>query len=306
MRTAFVKELMRLAEANDRIFFITGDLGFGVLEDYAERFPAQYLNAGVAEANMTGIAAGLAHTGRTVFTYSIANFPTIRALEQVRNDVCYHNLDVKIVSVGGGLAYGSLGYSHHAVEDLAIMRALPNMCVIAPGDPIEAAAATRAAVERPGPVYLRLGKAGEPAVHAGNIDFTIGRAIPLRDGRDVTIISTGGMLHAAAAASERLANDGIDVRHLSMHTVSPFDAEAVEAAAAETGRIVTVEEHSATGGLFAAVAETLLRARLSPMVEQVSLPAAIVKEVGGQDHLRTLYALTPDGIVAAAQRTLAG
>ncbi|HVL90480.1 MAG TPA: transketolase C-terminal domain-containing protein [Actinomycetota bacterium] len=302
MRTAFVKELTRLAEQNDRIFFITGDLGFGVMEDYAERFPAQYLNAGVAEQNMTGVAAGLAHTGRIVFTYSIANFPTIRALEQVRNDVCYHNLDVKIVSVGGGLAYGSLGYSHHAVEDVAIMRSLPNMCVIAPGDPIEAAAATRAAVARPGPVYLRLGKAGEPAVHAGEIDFEIGRAILMRDGRDATIISTGGMLHASAAAAERLHVEGMAVRHLSMHTVKPLDIDAVEAAARETGRIVVVEEHSATGGLFAAVAETLLRAGLAARVEQVSLPPGIVREVGSQDYLRGLYGLTADGIRDAVRR----
>ena len=302
MRTAFVKELTRLAEQNDRIFFITGDLGFGVMEDYAERFPAQYLNAGVAEQNMTGVAAGLAHTGRIVFTYSIANFPTIRALEQVRNDVCYHNLDVKIVSVGGGLAYGSLGYSHHAVEDVAIMRSLPNMCVIAPGDPIEAAAATRAAVARPGPVYLRLGKAGEPAVHAGGIDFEIGRAILMRDGRDATIISTGGMLHASAAAAERLHVEGMAVRHLSMHTVKPLDIDAVEAAARETGRIVVVEEHSATGGLFAAVAETLLRAGLAARVEQVSLPPGIVREVGSQDYLRGLYGLTADGIRDAVRR----
>jgi len=305
VRTAFVKELTRLAEENDRIFFITGDLGFGVIEDYAERFPGQFLNAGVAEANMTGLAAGLASTGRIVFTYSIANFPTIRALEQVRNDVGYHGLNVKIVSVGGGLAYGSLGYSHHAVEDLAIMRALPGMCVVAPGDPIEAAAATRAAVERPGPVYLRLGKAGEPAVHAGQIDFRIGRAITMREGDAATIISTGGMLHAAAAAAERLHGEGIAVRHLSMHTISPLDTAAIEAAARETDRIVTAEEHVVTGGLFGAVAETLTRAGIAARVEPVSLPAAIVREVGSQDYLRSLYGLTPDGIAAAVRALLA-
>lgn len=304
MRTAFVKELTALAEQDDRIFFITGDLGFGVLEDFAERFPNQYLNAGVAEQNMTGLAAGLAATGRTVFTYSIANFPTIRALEQVRNDVCYHDLSVKIVSVGGGLAYGSLGYSHHAVEDLAIMRSLPNMCVVAPGDPIEAAAATRALAATPGPAYLRLGKAGEPAVHAGPIDFQIGRALTVREGADATIIATGAMLHTAVAAAEELAAGGVDARVVSMHTLKPLDTGAILDAARETGGIVTVEEHIPTGGLYGAVAETLVAAGAPARVQRVSLPATIVREVGSQEYLRGLHGLTAPAIAAAARRLL--
>jgi len=166
MRTAFVRTLTQLAEKDPRIQLITGDLGFGVLEAYAKRFPKQYLNAGVAEQNMTGLATGMALCGKTVFTYSIGNFPTLRCLEQVRNDICYHNANVKIVCIGGGFAYGSLGISHHATEDLAILRALPNMTVVAPGDPIETEAATRACAEWPGPCYLRLGKAGEPKLHA--------------------------------------------------------------------------------------------------------------------------------------------
>ena len=173
MRTAFIRALEEVAAEDDHVMLVVGDLGFGVVEAFAERFPDRYVNAGVAEQNMTGIAAGMALSGRVVFTYSIANFPTLRCLEQVRNDVCYHNADVKIVAVGGGFVYGSLGMSHHATEDLAIMRALPNMTVIAPGDPVEAAAATRAVVNRPGPCYLRLGRAGEPIVHGSDIEFRI-------------------------------------------------------------------------------------------------------------------------------------
>ena len=165
MRAAFIRTLSELAEHDRRITPIVGELGFGVVESFAERFPKQFLNAGVAEQNMTGIAAGMALSGKVVFTYSIANFPTLRCLEQVRNDVCYHNANVKIVAVGGGFAYGSLGMTHHATEDLAIMRTLPGMVVVAPGDPVEADLATRAVVSDSRPSYLRLGRAGEPTVH---------------------------------------------------------------------------------------------------------------------------------------------
>ena len=156
--------------------------GFGVVEPFMEELPDQFVNAGVAEQNMTGLAAGMALSGKIVFTYSIANFPTLRCLEHIRNDVCYHDADVKVVSVGGGFAYGSMGATHHATEDLGVMRLLPNMVVVAPGDPVEARAATRAVVAHPGPCYLRLGKAGEPVVHEEPIDFELGKAIVVREG----------------------------------------------------------------------------------------------------------------------------
>src|SRR5213078_2569899 len=159
MRTAFFRALLELAAADERVNLVVGDLGFGVVEPFVERFPARFFNAGVAEQNMTGIAAGLALSGKTVFTYSIANFPTLRCLEQIRNDICYHAADVKIVSVGGGMAYGALGFSHFATEDLAIMRALPGLTVVAPGDPVEVKELLPQIVRHPGPVYLRLGRA---------------------------------------------------------------------------------------------------------------------------------------------------
>ena len=184
MRTAFIQTLFELAEKDERINLIVGDLGYSVVEQFAERFPERYLNVGVAEQNMTGVAAGMALCGKVVFTYSIANFPTLRCLEQIRNDVCYHNVSVKIVSVGGGLAYGSLGMSHHGSEDIAILRSLPNMVVVAPGDPIEARLATEAIASHSGPCYLRLGKAGELSVHRPGVEFRLGKCdTDLRDAR---------------------------------------------------------------------------------------------------------------------------
>ena len=298
MRTAFIRALEDVAEEDDRVMLVVGDLGFGVVERFAERFPERFVNSGVAEQNMTGIAAGMALSGKVVFTYSIANFPTLRCLEQVRNDVCYHMADVKIVAVGGGFVYGSLGMSHHATEDIAIMRALPNMTVIAPGDPAEAAAATRAVVNRPGPCYLRLGRSGEPQVHQSEIDFQIGKAIPMCDGKDLTLISTGGLLMTAVAVADQLMLHGITTRVLSMHTVKPLDTEAVLAAARETQAMVTMEEHSILGGLGGAVAEVLAEYEGSriPFL-RVGLDSAFAATAGDQEYLRELFGLSADTVV---------
>ncbi len=182
MRTAFIETLFELAKEDKRVTLVVGDLGFGVVTRFMQELPGQFVNAGVAEQNMTGMAAGMAMSGKIVFTYSIANFPVLRPLEQIRNDVCYHNANVKIVSVGGGLGYGSLGPSHHATEDLAIMRVLPNMIVLAPNDPIETRLAVKAVADHKGPCYLRLGRAGEPIVHSGDVPFQLGKAILVRQG----------------------------------------------------------------------------------------------------------------------------
>jgi transketolase len=256
MRNAFVETLYELAEQDDRIWLLTGDLGFSVLERFARRFPKRYVNMGVAEQNMTGVASGLALEGNIVFTYSIANFPVMRCLEQVRNDVCYHNLNVKIVAVGGGVAYGAAGYTHHAVEDLAVMRAMPHMIVLAPGDPVEVRLATRAVANWAGPCYLRLGKGGEPLVHETAPAFQIGKALVVREGTDVTLVSTGAILGEVMKAAALLAPQ-IQVGVLSMPTVKPLDHNAIIKAASQAKLVVTVEEHSAVGGLGNAVAEVL-------------------------------------------------
>ena len=227
MRTAFIKTLHALAASDPRIQLVVGDLGFGVVTDFARDFPDQFLNAGVAEQNMTGIAAGMALSGKVVFTYSIGNFPTLRCVEQIRNDVCYHKANVKVVSVGAGFAYGATGATHHATEDIAILRALPNMTVVVPGDPVEAGLATRAIAEHPGPCYLRLGRAGEPAVHNSDLSFVLGKAICLRQGGDLTLIVAGGLLPIALEVAEKLAAKGIQARVLSMHTIKPLDVKVL-------------------------------------------------------------------------------
>lgn len=304
MRTAFIEQLCELAEQDERIWLVCADLGYSVLEAFSARFPGRYLNAGIAEQNMTGIAAGLALAGKTVFTYSIANFPVMRCLEQVRNDVCYHNLNVKIVSVGGGLAYGSQGYTHHGVEDLAVMSVLPNMTVVAPGDPVEARAATIALTQISGPAYLRLGKAGEPVLHKQEIAFKLGRALHVRQGKDITLISTGGMLETALNAAESLESSGCSVRLLSMPTVVPLDVEAIRCAALETNGIITIEEHG-RGGLGTMTAEVL--AGMLPITcafSSMRLGSAPVRMSGSQNQLREAQGLSVASVIETAQAML--
>lgn len=305
MRTAFIQELCALAEQDERIWLVCGDLGYSVLEAFADRFPSRYLNAGVAEQNMTGIAAGLALTGKTVFTYSIANFPVMRCLEQIRNDVCYHNLNVKIVSVGGGLAYGSHGYTHHGVEDLAVMSAMPNLAVAAPGDPHEARALTRLACTTHGPMYLRLGKAGEPLLHAGPLELAPGQSIQICSGSDATLISTGGMLATTLAAAQQMQAVGKSIRVLSMPFLVPLDAQAILAAAAETSVIVTVEEHG-PGGLGTLVAEVLACSGRAIRFHSMRLQRSPIKTAGNQEQLRAKNRLGIADVVSCTERLLQG
>jgi transketolase len=300
MRTAFIEELVRLAEQDERIWLVCGDLGYSVLEAFGDRFPRRYLNAGVAEQNMTGIAAGLALMGKTVFTYSIANFPVMRCLEQIRNDVCYHNLNVKIVAVGGGLAYGSHGYTHHGVEDLAVMSALPNITVAAPGDPVEARAVTRIIASRPGAAYLRLGKAGEPVLHSAETSVNYGKAIIMRGGDDLTLISIGGMLANTLSAADKLAEAGYSVRVMSMPFAVPLDEEAIQTAVTETAVILTVEEHG-IGGLGTAVGECIARFGGVAVFVPLRLGRSPIRTAGSQEQLRASQGLSVEGIVHSAE-----
>ncbi len=305
MRTTFIETLTDLAASDPRVTLVTGDLGFGVVQDFAERFPKQFVNAGVAEQNMTGLATGMALSGRIVFTYSIANFPTLRPLEQIRNDACYHNANVVVVAVGGGLSYGAFGMTHHATEDIAILRSLPQITVVAPGDPTETTAATKKLAEGIGPVYLRLGRAGEPVVHTGPIDWQLGKALETRSGTDATIISTGAMLATAVAAADQLSEVGLDVRVLSMHTIKPLDTQAILAAAEQTGVVVTLEEHSILGGLGGAVAETLCEAGLPGVAfQRIGLPSEYITEVGNQDYLRSRNGLDIDSVARTVAATV--
>jgi transketolase len=289
MRTTFIETLCAVAERDPRVWLLTADLGYSVLEKFRDRFPGRYVNVGVAEQNLIGVAAGLARCAKVPFVYSIANFPTLRCLEQIRVDVCYHECPVKVVAVGGGFTYGSQGYTHHGIEDLAVLRTLPGMTVVAPGDPIETRLATLAVADRPGPCYLRLGKAKEPVVHTTEPAFALGRAITVRPGRDLTLISTGGMLKECVTVAERLHGQGVEARVVSMHTLKPLDTDAVLRAARETGGIVTVEEHSVTGGLGSAVADVIAQAGARcGFFRKFGVPDELYHRVGSQEYMRGL------------------
>ncbi len=296
MRTAFINTLCELAEQDERIWLLCGDLGYSVLEEFATRFPERYVNVGIAEQNMAGMAAGLAMSGKTVFIYSIANFPTFRCLEQIRNDICYHNANVKIVSVGSGYTYASQGYTHHGVEDIAVMRVLPNMTVIAPGDPVEAKLATKAISICDGPCYLRLGKAGEPIVHQTEPDFAIGKGLVLKEGADATLISTGGTLKMALEVWEQLQSQGYLFRLISMPTVSPADRALILDSARLTSKLITLEEHG-IGGLGTIVAEILAESGITTDFTALRLDRNPVKVAGSQAMLREKQGLNSERII---------
>lgn len=303
MRDHFIKQLSILAAEDPRILLITGDLGFGVFNEYREKYPKQFINAGVSEQHMTLLATGMAMEGRIAFTYSIANFPTLRCLEMIRNDAAYHGANVKVVAIGGGFSYGALGISHHATEDLAILRSLPDITVVAPCGLWETMEATRAIVALEGTCYLRLDKDhGEDAPRAGEC-FELGKARKLVDGEDVTLICAGGILREVTLAAQMLKQDGIGARVLSMHTVKPIDREAIRRAATETGGIVTVEEHTVHGGLGGAVAEVCMDDDIRPRrFLRMGLTAGFSSKVGSQEFLRGVYGLDAKAI---HQRTLA-
>jgi transketolase len=279
---------------------LTADLGFGVLTDFAARFPRQFLNVGVAEQNMTGVATGLALEGHIVFTYSIANFPTLRCLEQIRNDACYHDADVKIVSIGGGMSYGALGMSHHATEDIAILRTFPNMIVVSPGDCWEVVEATKLLVKRAGPAYLRLDKSAAADAPRAGERFDLNKARLIREGHDLSLATTGGILGEAIEAEQILSAKGISCRVLSVHTVKPLDVESLAAAARETGGIISIEEHTVDGGLGSAIAENLLERGIVPgFFRRIGLRAGF-PGVGSQQYLRKQYGLDAGNIADVA------
>jgi transketolase len=292
MRDAFIARLTELAETDPRVMLVTGDLGFAVLTDYSKRFPNQFLNAGVAEQNMTGLAVGMALEGRVVFTYSIANFPILRCLEQIRNDAAYHGANVKVVSIGGGFSYGPLGISHHATEDLAVMRAIPDVTVVSPGCLWEAQEATTALLKTPGTCYLRIDKSSAGRTNREGERFELGKMRMLRDGSDATLIATGGILGEVLHGAEDLHAAGIECRVLSVHTLRPFDDEALFAACRETGCVVTVEEHGVDGGLGGLISERCMEAGVMPRkFGRIGLRAGFSSIVGSQAYLRKRYGM---------------
>lgn len=291
MRNAFIDELVALAAERDNIALIVGDLGFSVIEPFVDSFPDRFVNAGVAEQNMAGLAAGMASEGFHVFTYSIANFPTFRCAEQIRNDIDHHRLPVTTVAVGGGVSYGNLGYSHHAVQDYALMRTMPHMAIAAPGDPLETRACMRWLVDNPGPSYLRLGKAGEPTFHDTQPVVSPGEWLPVRtDGRDSdrVILSTGAALGAALAHAEQ---SGAQVWSMPLWSMAAKPHQAARAAA--LSRLVTIEDHLADGGFGSWMAEALVGSPTIAALRSIALDPVICDTVACQAELNRLGGLLP-------------
>jgi transketolase len=302
MREAFIRALSELAAQDERIILVNGDLGFGVLDDFREHFPDQYVNAGVAEQNMTAVACGMALTGARAYTYSIGNFPTLRCLEQLRNDVCYHHADVTVVAVGGGFSYGQLGVSHFATEDLGVMRALPGMTVVAPSDPWQAYELTRQLHARGGPSYLRVDK-GSAGVPAGEVE--LGKVRQVRAGRDAVIFSTGAILSEAIAAADELESAGLRVRVIDVHTIKPLDLAGICSAARDCGHVFTLEEHVIAGGLGSAVAEASADAGISlKSFRRIGLEDSFPDVVGDQPYLRARYGLDAASVAAKIRQAV--
>lgn len=294
MRNAFADELTKLGDDDRRVVLLSGDIGNRLFDSFKDRNPTRFFNCGVAEASMTGLAAGLAMNGFRPITYSITPFVTTRCLEQIRTDICYHELPVTIVAVGAGLAYAGLGPTHHACEDIAFLRALPKMIVICPGDALEVRAAVRAVMNQAGPAYIRLGKKGEPIVHAGPLsDFRIGHAITVLDGHDVCLLATGNILSEAVEVGHMLHSRGVSVRVVSFHTVKPLDEEYLSEVMERFKLVVTLEEHSLIGGFGSAVSEWSVDNGFdSRKILRIGTPDIFFKESGEQEHARKALGLS--------------
>lgn len=300
MRDTFVRTIITLAKQDPEIVLITGDLGFGVLKSYWEAIPEQFINAGISEQNMASLAAGLAMEGKKVIIYSIGNFPTLRCLEQIRNDCAYHEANVKVVCVGGGFVYGSLGMSHHATEDIAIMRALPGVTVLCPGDLVEAEEATRAMMKYHGVCYLRLGRGGEKKIHEEKIDFSIGHAIEVHkdEEKKIAIFSTGAIFEEVQGAYETLCNMGYHPSIYTFPTVKPIDEKVIRECAEQFELIATCEEHNLSGGFGSAIAEKMAEmARKKAMLLRIGLQDTYCSKVGNQNYLRHEYEIDNENIV---------
>lgn len=306
MRAALDAALTDAARKDNNICVVVGDVSPIALNTFTKEFPEKFINVGVAEANMIGLAAGLALTGKKPFLFTIATFMTMRCYEQIRDDVCFQNLNIKIIGGGGGFIYSTLGATHHALEDYAIMRVLPNMTVVSPADPFEAKKAILALAVHPGPAYVRLGRNGDSNIYGGesgfgDYTFRIGKSVCMREGKDVALISAGSILRNVMAAADELKKVGISARVINMHTIKPLDVEAIVAAATKIGKLVVIEEHQVTGGLGSAVAEVLADRGLSIPFMRMGVRDVFLHTYGTRDHLLESAGLGTKDIVRTAE-----
>lgn len=297
MRNAFARAVTKLAQSRDDVVLLAGDIGNRLFDQFKENYPDRFFNCGVAEAGMTGIAAGLAATGLLPITYTITPFNTVRCLEQIRLDICYPNYPAIIVGTGAGLSYASLGATHHSVEDIALMRMLPNMHIVCPGDPLEVELALKAAADLKRPVYLRLGKKGEPTIHQKDPSFEIGKGIVLRNGEKVALLSVGNMLGVSFEVAELLEKSGISPMLASLHTVKPLDELLLEKVFANFDRVVVIEEHSRSGGAGSAILEWAHSRKIAvSQLINVGLPDQFFSACGSQYQARESLGLDAESI----------
>jgi transketolase len=297
MRNAFAKAITELGDVYPNLVLLAGDIGNRLFDKFKEKHPSRFYNCGVAEANMTGVASGLAASGLQPITYTITPFNTVRCLEQIRLDICYPNLPVIVVGTGSGLSYAGLGATHHSMEDIAILRTLPNMHIVCPADPVEVRLAVNDALRLKRPTYIRLGKKGEPVIHQKDPDFEIGRGIVMRTGSDVVILGVGVMLGVALEAAEQLQKKGVSTKVVSLHTVKPLDDILLSKLFAEQKLVVVLEEHGLIGGAGSAVLEwgNAKRADLGKLV-CFGGPDRFLSACGDQEEARILLELTPEKI----------
>ncbi len=304
MRNAYLDTLYALAEGDRNVLALISDNGAVVYDKFRAGLPEQYLNMGISEQNMVSVAAGLASCGKIPFAYTIADFIVYRAFEQIRDDICLQNMNVKLVGIGAGFVYSNLGPTHHTTEDIALMRSLPNMTIFSPADPLETKYVTRAAAEIRGPVYIRLATGGNEKVYSADYDFKVGRSVVLGEGRDITLISTGSIVPEVMKAARLIEAQGKSVRALNIHTIKPFDHEAVLKAVAETGGVMTVEEQNIAGGLGGMVAEIIAECGKAVKFRRIGLMDSFSKGYGTYDDLKEFNGLSKAHIVQAARQLM--
>lgn len=301
---AFIKTLIKLAEKDKRIYLLTGDVGFSVVEEFIEKFPERFFNCGLAEQNMIGVAAGLALSGKKPYVYTIIPFVILRCLEHIRNNIAYQNLDVKIVLTGAGFTYGHLGVTHYAIEDLGAMRALPNFTVLCPADPIEAEKLTLKSYKTKNPTYIRLSKGGEKIIHNPDVKIEIGKPIVLNEGKDGIIISIGILLGTGKEIVERLKERGYNFKLISLPTLKPIDEEAFFKEIKGVRLILSLEEHNIIGGLGSALAEILTKKNWKGKLKIFGVNDLYPRETGEAEYLRKKYIFKKENLIKEILRTL--
>jgi len=306
MRNAFAKQITALAQQDPRVVVMAGDIGNRLFDNLKAKCPDRFFNCGVAEANMIGMAAGMAMSGLRPFCYTITPFITYRCLEQIRVDVCYHHVPVVIVGTGSGLSYASLGATHHSCEEMGMLRLLPGLAVLAPADEMEVRAALKAALQYPHPVYIRIGKKGEPIVHKTEPNFVIGKALPLRDGTDVCLLGTGTMLPVVLETADLLAKDGVSAKVVSFPCIKPLDEELLAEVFTKFKYVATVEEHSVLGGLGGSIAEWLTASRAPGRLLRFGTADEFLHETCEQEEARERYGLTGPAMAARIKSEMRG